>query len=468
MTAGPDAAGRSATLLVTGGDVVTMNPAREVLVGGAVAVADDRIIAVGSTARLRADHPDAVQIDATGCVVTPGMVDAHQHHTGDTLVRSSIPDNLPPGDSIYKWAVPLHAAHSPADDRLASLLTCVESLRNGVTTVVEAGTVAYPDRIAEAMTQAGLRGTVGRWSSDTPGLPLAASADEVLAEAEALLERYPAGGLVTAWVTLVGHSLATDDLLSRAADLTRRHDARMTMHISPSATDPRDYLARTGVRPLVHLDRLGVLGPHLLLGHAVHLDDAEVDLLLASDTAVAYCPWAYLRLGQGVTQAGRHAEIVERGGRVALGCDSSNAGDAIDILASAALACGLGKDQAGDPTRMPAAVGFELATIRGAEAIGLGDVVGSLEVGKAADIVVHRTTDPGWVPRGDIAHQLLWSTDGRSVRDVVVAGRIVVRDGVCVSVDEDALRSEAAAARADLLDRAGISVPSSWPLIPSA
>lgn len=459
--------GPAAELLVTGGDVVTMNPTRDVLVGGAVAVGDGRILAVGSTSALRAAHPGVPELDATGCVVTPGMVDAHQHHTGDALVRSSIPDDLPPGESIYEWAVPLHAAHTADDDELASLLTCVESLRAGVTTVVEAGTVAHPDRVAGAMRQAGLRGTIGRWGSDTPGLPLSGPADEVLAEAEALLERYPAGGLVTAWVTLVGHSLASDDLLAGAADLARRHGTRMTMHISPHDGDPRDYLARTGVRPLVHLDRLGVLGSQLLLAHAVHLDDAEVDLLLGSRTAVAYCPWAYLRLGQGVTRAGRHAEIVERGGRVALGCDSVNAGDAIDVLRTAALASGLAKDQAADPTRLPAAVAFELATIRGAEAIGLADTIGSLEVGKAADLVVHRTNTPGWVPRGDLAHELVWSTDARSVRDVVVAGRLVVRDGVCQTVDEPALREAAAAARADLLRRAGIIVPSSWPLIPA-
>ncbi len=458
----------TATLLVTGGDVVTMNPTRDVLVGGAVAVAGGRILAVGSTTNLRAAYPGTPELDATGCVVTPGLIDAHQHHTGDALVRSSIPDDLPQGESIYEWAVPLHAEHGPQDDHLASLLTCVESLRAGVTTVIEAGTVAHPDRVADAMTQSGLRGTVGRWGSDTAGLPLSASAQVVLAENEALIDRYPAGGRVTAWVTLVGHGLATDELMAGAADLARRRGVGMTMHISPHDGDVRDYLARTGARPLVHLDRLGVLGPHLLLGHAVHLDDDEVDRLLSSRTAVAYCPWAYLRLGQGVTRAGRHAEIVERGGRVALGCDSVNAGDAIDVLRSAALASGLAKDQAADPTRLPAAAAFALATVDGAEAIGMGGLIGSLEPGKAADLVVHRASGPAWTPRGDIAHTLVWSADGHGVRDVVVDGQIVVRDGVCTTVDEDALRAEAEEARRDLLRRAGISVPASWPLIPSA
>src|SRR5207342_2907908 len=125
---------------------------------------------------------------------------------------------------------------------------------------------------------------------------------------------------------------------------------------------------------------LGVLGPHLLLGHGVWFDDEEVDLVLATRTAIAYCPWAYLRLGQGVFANGRHAEIVERGGRVALGCDAVNAGDVIDILRTAAVASGIARDARLDPTRFGAHQVFELATIAGAEAIGLADRIGSIEV----------------------------------------------------------------------------------------
>ena len=126
---------------------------------------------------------------------------------------------------------------------------------------------------------------------------------------------------------------------------------------------------------------------------------------------------------------GRHAEIVERGGRVALGCDASNAGDSIDILRTAAVASGIARDTRVDPTRFGAHQVFELATIAGAEAIGLADRIGSIEVGKQADLVVHRTDTPGWTPRGDVGLQLVWGTDGRSVRDVFVAGRHVVDDG---------------------------------------
>lgn len=454
-------------LLVVGGDVVTMNARREVLLGGTVAVAGERILAVGATGELRARWPGTPEWDASDCVVTPGMVNAHLHQTGDPLARARIPDDLPPGASVDTWAVPLHAAHRPDDDELSALLAGVESVRNGVTTIIEAGTVAHPHRVAAAMSEVGVRGGIGAWGWDVPGAPFAAPAAEVLDRLAELVAAYPAGGSVEGWVTLVGHGLASDELLSGAADLARATGARMTMHLSPSGADPDDYLRRTGRRPVLHLAELGVLGPHLLLAHAVWLDDAEVEALLADRTAVAYCPWAYLRLGQGVTQAGRHAALSRRGGRLALGTDAGNAADSADLLRTAALAVGLAKDMAIDPTGPGAAEALEWATIGGAEAVGMADRIGSLEPGKYADLVVHDATGPQWTPRGDIAQQLVWSSDGRSVRDVLIGGRVVVRDHTCVTVDERALRTLAARASTALLARAGVPLRSRWPTLPA-
>ena len=449
--------------IIHGGDVVTMNPGRQVWTGGSVVMADDVIVGVGPTAELLARHPWAERFDATGCVVTPGMIDAHQHLTGDPLIRSCIPDLLPPGASIFEWSVPVHGAHDADDDRVAATLSAVEALLNGVTTVVEAGTVADAPAVADALRAVGIRATLGVWGWDIEQGPFAAPADEVLARQREVVEANPGGGLVEGWVTLVGHDLCSDELLAGAADLARSLDTGLTLHLSPTSSDPERYLARTGRRPVVHLDALGVLGRHLLLGHGVWLDDAEVELVLATGTAIAYCPWAYLRLGQGVCGHGRHAEIVERGGRVALGCDATNAGDVTDVLRAAALAAGLARDSRVDPTRFGAHQVFGLATIDGAEAIGMGPRVGSLEVGKQADVVIHRTDTPGWTPRGDVGLQLVWGTDGRSVRDVFVAGRPVVADGRVTTVDVAALAAEAADRQRSLLARAGVEPVPIWP-----
>jgi 5-methylthioadenosine/S-adenosylhomocysteine deaminase len=451
------------TTLLTGGDIVTMDPDRTVLVGGAILVDGDRIAEVGRTSELRAGHPEADIVDVTGCVVTPGLIDAHQHFTGDPLVKCCIPDRIDSADAIRDWAVPIHAACEPLDDEVAATLTAVEALSNGVTTAVEAGTVAHPDRVAAGITAVGMRATLGTWGWDAGGLPYAGTVDEVLDRQRAVLDGFPTGGLVEGWVTLVGHDLCSDELVVAATELARTRGTGMTMHMSPTPADADAFLTRTGRRPIDHLAELGVLGPHLLIGHGVWLDDREVELVLERDVAIASCPWAYLRLGQGVTRAGRHAEIVRRGGRVALGCDAGNAGDAIDILAAARLASGIARDVAADPMLLGAHQAFELATIAGAEALGMGDRIGSIEVGKQADLVVHRTDTPGWVPRGDVGLQLVWGTDGRSVRDVWVAGRRVVADGRPTTIDPDDLTEMAAHRHRRLLERAGIEVPHVWP-----
>jgi 5-methylthioadenosine/S-adenosylhomocysteine deaminase len=456
-------------VLIAGGQVVTMNPTRDVWRDGAVAVADDRIVAVGSSAELQARWPQVPVHDASGCVVTPGYVNGHQHFTGDPLVRSCIPDDLKPGESIFSWSVPLHGAHTGDDDELSATLTTLESLQNGVTTTIEAGTVAHPDRVAKGILAAGGRGAIGPWGWDVDGVPYSGTVDEIVDRQRSNLDALPSGGRVEGWVTLVGHNLASDELLVAATELARERGVNMTMHISPTSSDPVAYREAHGRAPVVHFDHLGILGSHLLLGHAVWLDDDEVEAVLAHDVAIAYCPWAYLRLGQGVCHHGRHAEISTRGGRIALGCDATNAGDSIDILRTAALAAGIAKDTSfdrhgTDGSWFGAHEALEWATIGGAAAIGMADRVGSLEPGKLADVVLHDATDPRWAPGGDIALQLVWGTDGRSVRDVFVGGELVLEHGRSTVVDEAALAADAADASWAMLGRAGIELPRRWPL----
>lgn len=451
-------------LLVVGGDVVTMNDRREVRTACTVAVSDGRIRGLGSAADMRALVPGADELDVAGCVVVPGLVDAHQHTTGDPLVRSMIPDDITSDESIFDWIVPLHATLDGDDDELAATITAVDALTHGVTTLLEPGTVANPLRVAAGLDTAGIRARVGRWGWDVAGMPYSAPADESLALQEETVAALPAEGLVTGWVTLVGHDLASDELFRGAAELADRLDVGLTLHMSPGDADIAAYATRSGRRPIEHLHHLGVLGPRLLLGHAVWLDDAELDLLCESGTAIASCPGAYLRLGQGYTRAGRHGEFVRRGGRLALGSDAHNAGDVPDVFRAAYLLAALERDR-GTATTIGAHRAFALATIDGARAVGMGELIGSVEVGKAADLVVLDATGPGWIPRGDLALQLVWGPGAADVRDVVVDGQIVVRDRLVTMVDLKLLRDEAQERSTSALRRAGIDVPHIWPVV---
>lgn len=447
------------------GDIVTMDAERAIISGGAVAVADGKIAAVGKSDDIRARYPGAPERGSADSLVVPGFVNAHQHLTADRLVASAIPDDLPPGAAIFEWIVPVHEHVTGDDDELSATLGLVEAAANGITTTIDAGTVAHPDRVAQAMDAVGVRGAVARWGSDADGLPQSGPVNEVIDAQRDLIERYPPGGLVEASVTLVGHDLMSDDLVVAAAELARSTGRRLSFHLSPTPNDATSYLERTGHRPLVHLDRLGVLGPNVLVGHAVHVDDAEVETLVRTGTAVASCPWAYLRLGQGLTERFAHLELWRQGGRLALGCDTENAGDAIDGLRAAALFAGLAKDTAADPTVFGAHHAFELLTIAGAEAVGMADQIGSLEAGKAADIVVIDRSGIQWQPPSpDPILQLVWAGGGRSVTDVLVDGRLVIADGQCTTVDTGSLRTEARQAAQSLIERSGIHPSSRWPM----
>jgi 5-methylthioadenosine/S-adenosylhomocysteine deaminase len=347
------------------------------------------------------------------------------------------------------------------------MVTAVDCLLRGITTIAEPGTVADPLAVARGLSTVGIRARVGRWGWDSPGLPWSGPVDRVLAAQEQLLDVLPPDGVVGAWVTLVGHDLASDALFTGAAELAERAGTQVTWHLSPSTADVRAFAARSGLRPVTHLARLGVLGPRLVLGHAVHLDDDELAALLESRTAIACCPGAYLRLGQGYTRASRHAEFLRAGGRLALGCDSHNAGDAPDVLRAAWLLTGVSRDTDSGAPPLTAADAFAVATCGGAEALGMADRIGSIEVGKRADLVVFDATDAAWTPRGDLALQLVWGAPSSTVRDVLVDGRVVVRDGRVTGVDVDALRIEATARRSALLQRAGITPTSSWPIRPA-
>ncbi len=459
-----------AELLVIGGDLLTIDTERRIILDGAVAIGGGRILAVGTATEIRAAFPDVAEFDAGGCVVTPGFVNTHQHTTGDPLARSCTPDDLAPGESIFSWAVPLNDAHTSEDDGLAATLTFVDSLLNGVTTVIEAGTIGHLRSTAEAASRVGIRAGLGVWGWDIEHGPFAAPTAETLARQTMTLDLLPAStgdgwSRVVGWVTLVGHDLASDELLVGAADLARTRGAQMTMHISPTSNDPEAYLARTGVRPLVHFDRLNILGPHLLLAHAVWLDAEEVALVRATRTGIAFCPWAYAHHGQGMSRMSNHMAMHRAGVAIGLGCDAPNANDGVDILDAARLAVGIAKDAAIDPTWCSAYDGLEMATIGGAAAAGMIDRIGSLTVGKAADIVVHDGTAAQWRPRGNPVQQLIWAAQGRTVRDVFVDGRLVVRDGVCLTVDGDELREAAARHQTAVMTRAGLTIPQRWPVI---
>jgi 5-methylthioadenosine/S-adenosylhomocysteine deaminase len=454
-------------LLVEHGLVVTLDPRRRVLADGAVAVRDGRIVAVGKSRALGERFLAARRLDAGDHVVLPGLVDAHVHVNAEHLARSLFPDDAGPR-WMTDWGFPLYAAVTPEEEHVATLLACVEMLRNGTTTFGEGGSIRDLPAVVAAVDAAGLRGVLGRWTWDLPAEPAALrqTTDEALAGTEAALARFDgaAGGRVRIAAACVFPATASPALLGGLRTLADRHRTTLTFHHGNVRAHVERYLAAHGRRPLVGYAEAGLLGPNVRAAHMVFVDDEEVGVLARVRASVVHCPQTCLRSGHGTTRVGRFPEMLAAGVTVALGSDGANSSDNQDLFKSMRLAAGLYKDARQDPTLVPAERALEMATLDGARALGLGDEVGSLEPGKRADLVLVGRRTPELTPLWDVAQALVYGTDGRHVETVIVDGRVLVERRRLLTVDEAALYRRAEALAPGLLARAGLTPRPRWPV----
>ncbi len=449
--------------------VVTMNPTRDVIQHGSVAVADGAIVAVGHRDDIHRDYTAQRVLGGDRFVLTPGLINTHIHITGEPLTRGYVPDDTPFEENVFVWLCPLYAAHDAEAERASAQLAAVEMLRSGTTTFLEAGTCRFLDDVFDGLDTVGIRARLGRWVWDLPPDPdvYRQDTDTAIAHLERQLTEYRdlADGRLGAWSTLVGHTTCSDPLWKAARALADEHGVGLSFHMSPAKVDPDGFLAEFGQRPLIHLAELGVLGEDVCITHAVHVDDHEIAVMAETGTSVAHCPTTALKVSYGVTQIGKFPEMVQRGVNVSIGTDGNNASNYSDLMRATYLVAGLFKDARTDPQMFPAEKAFEMATIGGARSMGMQDSIGSLEVGKRADLVLHDTDRPEWRPLHNVANQLVWSADGRGVHTVLVDGRVVVEDGHMTTIDERELWDRAQRAGEAVIARSGLPDRSKWPMI---
>lgn len=455
--------------LIRGAFVVTMDEERRVYRDGAVAIVDGRIAAVGRTAGVAADVTADETIDGRRFVVTPGMVNTHIHITGEPLTRGFVPDDTPFEENVFVWLCPLYSVYEEAEERLSAQLAAAEMLKSGTTTFLEAGTVRFVDAVVDGLREIGIRGRIGQWVWDIPPEPAVyrRTTDQAVAAVESVLDRHGGGddSLIRAWSMIVGHTTCTDPLWRAAKDAADRHSTGMNFHMSPAAMDPEGFMAQFGQRPMEHLAELGILDRNVMMAHCVHVDEHELSLMAAHRCNVAHCPTTALKVAYGVTQIGRMPEMVDAGVNVCIGTDGNNASNYSDLMRATYLVAGLFKDARRDPTMFPAERAFEMATLGGARGLLIEDEVGSIEVGKRADIVLHDRERPEWTPLLNVANQLVYSADGRGVHTVYVDGRRVVDDYRLTTLDEEALYRKAQTAGEAITRRSGLPDRSKWPIL---
>ena len=444
-----------------------MNPGRDIIRHGAVVVDGDRIVDVGKAAELESKHPDASRAGGERFVVTPGLINTHIHITGEPLTRGYVPDDTPFEENVFVWLCRLYSVYTPAEERLSAQLAAVEMLKSGTTTFLEAGTIRFLDEVVDGLVEVGIRGRVGRWVWDLPPEPdvYRQTTDEAIAHLERQLSdlRSVADGRIGTWSIVVGHTTCSDPLWDAARQLASEHGVGMSFHMSPAKIDPDGFIAEFGQRPMIHLDQLGVLAPDVAITHCVHVDDEEIKVMARAQVSVAHCPTTALKVSYGVTRIGRMPEMVQAGINVSIGTDGNNASNYSDLHRATYLVAGLFKDGRQDPQMFPAEMAYEMATLGGARTLLMPDQIGSLEVGKKADVVLHDTDRPEWRPLLNVINQLVWSADGRSVHSVWVDGRQVVDAGRMTTIDESALYAAAQSAGEAITIRSGLPDKAKYP-----
>jgi 5-methylthioadenosine/S-adenosylhomocysteine deaminase len=437
------------SVLIKGGTVVTMDAANTIAEGD-VLVRDGRIAAVGDVSG-SAD----LTVDARGCAVLPSFVQTHVHLC-QTLFRGSA-DDLELIDWLKRRVWPMEAAHDAASIRASARLGVAELIRGGTTCALTMETVSHTEEVFRVVEETGFRATVGKCMMDkgdeVPAGLRENTADSVR-ESLALLEEWHgrAEGRIRYCFAPRFAVSCTQGLLEQVARLARERRVLIHTHASENRSECETVERETGRRNVEYLDSVGISGPHVVLAHCVHLSGGELELLASSGTNVAHCPSSNMKLGSGVAPV---AEMFERGVSVSLGADGAACNNRLDMFTEMRTAALLQKVSRGAEV-LPAESVLRMATVGGARALGLEDEIGTLKVGKRADVMILDLGRLHTTPRPDVVSTIVYAAEARDVRTVLIEGRAVLLDGELQTLDEREVITDADRQQELLRQRAGV------------
>jgi 5-methylthioadenosine/S-adenosylhomocysteine deaminase len=454
-------------LLIRNGLVVTMNAAREVLHAGAVAIADGQIHAVGRDADVTSWCTAERSIDARGCVVHPGFIDSHVHPT-QHIIRFAFPENFRYEDTLGFY-IDFILALTVEDEHAASALACLEMALHGTTTFLEGcGSVLEPDAAAAAVDEVGIRALLGdpyvwdvggAWSEPLKRRVATDRRRALRILGGQLTRARDSRSRVRGHIALTGHATASTELLLTAKAYAEEHGVILNMHQSYAASDTADDDRLRGEHPLRHFERVGALSNSCTFAHMNVIREDELEPIVHSGMSVVWCPSASMMWGCGGTTSGPHLALLRRGVPIALGSDASNFSGTLDVADQGLLALLTARERTMQADALLAADVLTMCTVNGAQAVGMAREIGSIEVGKLADIVIRRGDLPEAEPDLDPIRHLVLAARSRSVDTVIVGGEVIVERGHSTRVDEERIRARARAAARQLLARMGRGVP---------
>jgi 5-methylthioadenosine/S-adenosylhomocysteine deaminase len=418
--------------------IVTVNPNFDIIQNGVIGIRNGLIECVLAGGKDVLSTPAMEYIDAGGGIVMPGLVNVHTH-LPMSLFRG-LADDLPLAEWLNDHIFPAESRHiTPETARIGALLSCLEMLLSGTTTCCDG--YFYEDAVAEAILETGIRAVAGQGVIDfpAPGVP---DPSRNVETAAAFVEKWRHHSpLITPSIFCHSPYTCSAQTLKKAKQAADRLGVLFQIHVAETKSERDQSLAATNMTPVAYLDSLGVMDKNTLAVHAVWVDEADMEILARRNVKIAHAPESNMKLAAGVAPVPR---MLEKGLTVGLGTDGCASNNNLDLFGEMGMAAKLHKVMASDPTVMSARTVVRMATIMGAKAIGLGDVIGSLEPGKQADIIIINTRQPHLTPVYHPESHLAYAVRGADVRDVLVAGRVVVRDRRPVALDMDKIRGRAA------------------------
>lgn len=417
--------------------VVTMDPQRTIIENGAVAIAGDHIVEAGPRAQIDSQYSAAHRLDRGDAIIAPGLINTHTH-AAMSLFRG-IADDMKLQEWLDKFIFPAEAKNVDREFvRWGTRLAVMEMALSGTTTYTDM--YYFEDTVAEETKRAGLRGMLGEtiigFASPDYKSPQAA-----LAGTETFLKEYGNDPLIVPAVA--PHSIYTnsDQTLVACRRLADQYQKPLIIHLSETKKENDDALAARKKTPTAALDSLGVLNGWTVAAHGVWLDDADLAILKARGTGLAHCPSSNMMLASGVTPV---VKMLKLGIPVGLGTDGvAGSNNDHNMMEEMDLAAKLQKVSTNDPQSLPAKEAFAMATIGGAKALRMDNLIGSIEPGKRADLITIRLDEPNAVPMYDVYSQLVYALKGADVSDVMVNGKLIVRERKMLTLDEPEILAKA-------------------------
>jgi len=437
----------AADLLIDARWVIPVAPADQVLEDHAVVVTEGRIVDLLPAVQARSKYSTRQSVRLQSHVLLPGLVNLHTH-AAMSLMRG-LADDLPLMEWLNQHIWPAEARHvTPEFVYDGTLLACAEMLKGGITCFNDM--YFYPEETARAALDAGIRAAVGIICIDFP-TRYAADAQDYLRKGLAARDRYLGESSLS--FCLAPHAPYTVSDRSLEQILTYANEIELPIHIHLHETEDeiKESMTRFGLRPVERLHRLGLICSNLIAVHAVHLNHEEIDLLAHHGASVAHCPSSNLKLASGIAPVTR---FVERNLNTGLGTDGAASNNRLDLFEEMRLAALLAKADSMRANSIPAHTALHMATLAPAKALGLDDRIGSIEVGKLADLCAVDLNDLALTPVYHPASHVVYAAGRNHVSHVWVEGRMKVDQGQLIGIDEERLRANARAWQLKLAEQA--------------